>query len=269
MAVLSQSQIDSFVERGFCMLEGAFGPVQAAAAQDCVWQRMKEKRGIDRDDPTTWPPAYDIEEHLEAPAVLDCFTDRLARAIEELVGPGRWAGRRRWGLWPVNFHHGAGVPYRIPDAGWHIDGNWFRHTLDCPKQGLLVVGLFSDVPTRGGGTIVAAGSHRRTARVLAGNPAGLAHRELFDRVLAEPIGDFCELTGAAGDVALCHPFLFHTRGFKHRGAPRILSNTEASLLAPLQLERDGQADYSVLEQSIRAALREPLPAYAQAMQCRF
>ena len=91
----------------------------------------------------------------------------------------------------------------FPSWGWHVDGNWFRHTLDCPKQGLLVIGLFSDVEKGGGGTIVSEGSHHRTARVLARHPDGLGHRELFDIVLAKPIGNFHELTGEAGDVDPC------------------------------------------------------------------
>lgn len=269
MPVLSTGQIDSFIEQGFCVLEGAFTAEQAAGARACVWERMAAKRGIREDDPATWPPAYDIEEHLGTPEVLACFTDRLAAAIEELCGPGRWVGERRWGLWPVNFHHGAGEPYRIPDFGWHVDGNWFRHTLDCPRQGLLVIGLFSDIEPRGGGTIIARGSHRRTARVLAEHSEGLTHHELFEQVLAEPLGDFLELTGAAGDVVLGHPFLFHTRGFKHRGPPRFISNTEASLKAPMVLEREDPGDYSVLERSIREALHGALPPVQQPMRCRF
>lgn len=79
------------------------------------------------------------------------------------------------------------------------------------------MGLFSDVPAGRGGTVVAQGSHRRAAQVMAANPQGLSHRELFDRVLAQPIGNFAELTGHAGDVVLCHPLLFHFRGFKLHG----------------------------------------------------
>ncbi len=269
MAVLSPDQIDGFIERGFCVLEGAFTPAQAAAAREHVWARMEAKRGIRRDAPDTWPPAYDIEEHLHVPEVLATFTDRLAAGIEELLGPGRWRGARHWGFWPVNFSFGAGEPYRIPNFSWHVDGNWFRHTLDCPRQGLLVIGLFTDIAPRHGGTIVSQGSHRRAARVLARHPEGLTHRELFDEVLAEPLGDFLELTGAAGDVVLGHPWLFHTRGYKHGGPPRFISNTEAGLMEPMVLERANPADYSVLERSIRLALREPLPEPREPQQCCF
>ena len=253
MDPLIQTDIEQFIERGWCRVQGAFSKTQAAAARDVVWQRMRDKRGITRNDPTTWPPACDVEENLDAPEIAACFTDVLCEAIGQLVGPGRWCGVRRWGFWPVSFSfaHDAAQPY--PDRGWHVDGNWFRHTLDCPKQGLLVIGLFSDIEPGSGGTVVAEGSHRRAARVLAAHPQGLAHQDLFNAVLAQPIGNFRELTGHAGDVVLAHPFLFHTRGCKRHGPPRFISNVEAPLRAPMQLERaDGH--YSVLEGSIIAAL---------------
>lgn len=268
MNILTASDIECFVERGWCIVRGAFTMAQALAARAHVWRRMGEQRGIDEQDPSTWPPAYDIEEHLDEPEVLECFTDRLAMGIEQLLGAGRWCRVRRWGLWPVNFHYGREETEIVPRWGWHVDGNWFRHTLDCPKQGLLVIGLFSDVEPGGGGTIVAEGSHCRTTRVLADHPGGLTHLELFERVLEQPIGDFCELTGAAGDVVLAHPFLFHSRGFKRAGAPRIISNTEAPLLAPMNFQRPS-GDFSILEQSIISALcRAPSPPRGPLV-CRF
>ncbi|MGV9386485.1 phytanoyl-CoA dioxygenase family protein [Nonomuraea sp. NPDC003707] len=267
--MLGRARIESFIERGLCVLEGAFTARQAAAARDRVWERMAEKAGILRDDSTTWPLAYDIEERLPVPEVLACFTDRLAEAIRELLGPGRWRGDRSWGFWPVNFAYGATLPYGVPTEGWHADGNWFRHTVDAHRQGLLLIGLFSDIEPRGGGTMVSEGSHRRTAHVLAAHPEGMTHRELFDAVLAEPIGDFREITGAAGDVVLGHPFLFHTRGFKHTGPPRFISNTEAGLHAPLRLDRSDGTPYSPLEESIRAALNSPPPVFTASKRCRF
>jgi hypothetical protein len=264
---LSSEQVQSFIELGYCVLPGAFTAGQAAAACRCVWRRMEQKRGIRATDPSTWPEAYDIEEHLTNPEVLACFTDRLASGIEQLTGPNRWLGERRWGLWPVNFSFGANLPYDIPTSRWHVDGNWFRHTINCPKQGLLVIGLFTDIAPRWGGTILALGSHKRTARVLARHPNGLSHVDLFHEVLREPLGNFHEVTGAAGDVVLAHPFLFHTRGMKHGGPPRIISNTEAGLRNPLQLERANQANYSILEISIRKALYEPLLPMEGARMC--
>lgn len=267
-AVLDDRDLEQFMEEGYCMLPEAFTREQAGAASDCLWRRMTEKAGIQKDRPETWPDGYDIEEHLTTPEVVACFSDRLAAGVEQLVGPGRWQGERRWGLWPVNLRQRRDRPYDIPSWGWHIDGNWFTHTVDNPKQGLLVVGLFTDIEPRWGGTIFALGSHKRTARVLAQYSDGLSHRELFAQVLREPLGNFHELTGRAGDVALCHPFLFHTRGMKHGGPPRIISNTETPLTAPLRFDRE-RAEESVLERSIREALQAEPVAPRDAKLCQF
>jgi hypothetical protein len=267
---LSLEQMESFVDAGFCVLPGAFTAKQAAAACCCVWRRIEQKTTIRQNDPSTWPAAYDIEEHLTDPEVLACFTDRLASAVTQLTGPGRWRGDRRWGFWPVNFSMGADRPWGYPDTSWHIDGNWFRHTIDSPEQGLLIIGVFTEIQPRWGGTILALGSHKRTARVLAKHPEGLTHRDLFEEVLQEPLGNFHEVTGEPGDVFLVHPFLFHTRGIKHAGPPRIISNTEAGLREPMRLDRPDPDDYSILEYSILSALSESdseIPVGAK--MCRF
>lgn len=267
--VLDAEQIERFVELGYCKLADAFTRQQATAARECVWRRMEQKAGIRRDDPSTWPGVYDIEERLANPEVLACFTDRLAAGVEQLVGRNRWSGARNWGFWPVNFWFGAGEPYDVPTSGWHIDGNWFRHRIDCPLQGLLVIGLFTDIWPGGGGTILAAGSHKQTARVLARHADGISHLDLFSEVLGQPLGNFQEITGAAGDVLLAHPFLFHSRGVKRYGLPRFISNTEAPLREPLQLVRPCPSEYSVLERSIIQALSESPVAPKGARMCRF
>jgi hypothetical protein len=266
--VLSPDDLQSFVELGYCTVRGAFSARQAAQACQCLWNRMEEKAGIREAEPSTWPAAYDVEEHLDRPEIEACFTDRLAAAVQELVGSDRWLGRRRWGLWPVNFSFGADRPYEVPISGWHVDGNWFRHAIDCPKQGLLIIGLFTDIAPRWGGTLLALGSHKRTARVLANHPEGMDHEDLFTEALSEPLGNFYEVTGSAGDVVLAHPFLFHNKGMKHGGPPRIISNTEASLRYPMRLDRTDSAEHSVLEHSIRRALQQwPAQPGPDARQC--
>jgi hypothetical protein len=265
---LTDADLTAFIERGFCRLPAAFSRADAALACEEVWSRIEATSAIRRADAATWPAAYDIQERLESPVMGRCFSDALAAAIEQLVGPGRWRGERRWGFWPMNFSWGAGTAATWPDSSWHVDGNWFRHSLTARQQGLLVIGLFTDVRPGWGGTVVAQGSHLRTARILAEHPDGLTHRELFTAVLSEPLGNFEELVGEAGDVILAHPFLFHSRGFKRGGPPRIISNTEAGLLAPLQLTRDA-ASLSVLERSIVHALSTAPMTPAGAMACRF
>lgn len=266
---LKRAQVEQFIADGWCYLRQAFSSSQAAAARSRLWTRIEAKSGIRASDPITWPEVYDIEEQLGDAAVIECFTDRLAAAIEQLVGEGRWWGERRWGFWPVNFSFGADLPYAIPDWGWHVDGNWFVHTLDCPKQGLVVIGLFSDIEPRWGGTILSGGSHRLTARVLAEHPQGLDHRSLFDAVLTQPLGNFHEVTGSAGDVVLAHPFMFHARGFKHGGPPRVISNTEAGLRAPMRVAPWNGCELAPVELAIRRALEEPLAPPRDPQRCRF
>jgi hypothetical protein len=268
MRVLTSADIESFVERGFCTLRGAFTSQQAAGAVDCLWRRIEQKTLIRRSDPSTWPVSYDIEEQLPNPQILACFSDYLAAAVDQLVGPDRWWGERRWGFWPVNFRYGLDMPYDYPTSGWHVDGNWFRHTLDCPKQGLLVIGVFTDIQPRWGGTVLAGGSHKLTARVLAKHPEGISHTDLFREVLSEPLGNFVEITGSAGDVFLCHPFMFHSRGYKHDGPPRIISNTEAGLRQPMNFDRSN-GDYSPLEHSVIQALMEEAAVQENPRLCHF
>ncbi len=105
--------------------------------------------------------------------------------------------------------------------------------------------------------------------MLARHRDGIHHRDLFREVLRQPLGNFHEITGAVGDVVLAHSFLFYTRGFKSDGPPRIISNTEAGLTRPLQLNRRDPREYSVLELSILGALlEEPAPPRGARM-CRF
>jgi hypothetical protein len=266
--LLAPYQIQQFMELGCCQIEEAFTRTQASAVCDLVWSRMAQKVNIRRQEPGSWPTHYDIEERLSEESVIACFSDKLAMSVSDLIGKERWNNRRAWGFWPVNFSFGANEASEYPDCGWHVDGNWFMHSIDCPKQGLLVIGLFTDIESRGGGTVLALGSHKRTARILAEHPEGLTHTELFEKVLKEPIGNFFEITGCAGDVFLAHPFLFHTRGFKRRGAPRIISNTEAGLRRPMNISREG-GQYSVLENSIRLALQESPIKPSDAKLCRF
>jgi Phytanoyl-CoA dioxygenase (PhyH) len=270
VSVLTDDDVEQFIELGYCTLPDAFTRAQADAACRCLWRRIEEKSEIRQADPATWPAVYDIEEHLRQPEVVESFSDRLAAAIEDLVGSGRWSGQRQWGLWPVNFSYGTDwAPGQLPQTGWHIDGNWFEHAINTPKQGLLIIGLFTDIEPGWGGTVMALGSHKRTAKVLSRHYRGISHRQLFKEVLAEPIGNFHQVTGAAGTAVLAHPFLFHNRGPKHGGPPRVISNTEASLNFPLELYRRDPAQYSVLERSIKLALRSTDPVPDDAMMFDF
>ncbi|MBW3623834.1 MAG: hypothetical protein KY468_10555, partial [Armatimonadetes bacterium] len=173
LKVLSEEQVEQFIDRGYVRLEEAFPRECAMAAQDFLWERLAE-RGAHKDDPSTWTePMIHIREAYNDPVFEPCNTERLKDAIEDLVGRGRWKGRDgrvSWGWWPVNFSKGGNAPWDVPTGGWHWDGIQFRHSIDSPDQGLLLLCMFSDTGSRGGATLVAEGSHRIVARYLVDHP---------------------------------------------------------------------------------------------------
>jgi hypothetical protein len=289
--VLSEEQVEQFIERGHVRLEEAFPREQALAAQDLLWERLAERNGVRRDDPATWTePMVHLKEVYTDPVFQACQTERLSDAVEDLVGRRRWAGRGKpaqWGWWPVNFAVGSDRPWDVPTGGWHWDGQQFRHSVTAHQQGLLLLPHFSSVGPRGGGTLVADGSHHVVARLLAQYPDGVEQPVALDRCRREHPW-LAELTGVTttpeitenrvayfmdramtdahgttlrvsetlaepGDVILCHPFLYHAASQNHSGVPRFMCNRTTPLAAQMNLSRpDG--DHSSVEIAIRHAL---------------
>ncbi|WP_274648706.1 hypothetical protein [Paenibacillus humicola] len=287
--VLTDAQVEHFIERGWVKLEQAFAEEDALAAQDFVWRQLS-LRNIRKDDPSTWTqPLVHIKENYASEEFNRCNTQRFQDAIEDLIGLDRWALKGfmvMWGWWPVNFAEGSDIPWDVPTTGWHYDGSHFHHRVNSREQGLLCIPLFSNIKPQGGGTLVAEGTHHIVANVLNEYPDGLPHKDAIRKsVEAHPW--LAELTGAApasgenrvekfmnnayrdpagfelrvvetmgrpGDVMLCHPFLFHARSQNHLRIPRFMCNRTTPLKEPMNLNRANPADYSPLERSIRYSI---------------
>jgi hypothetical protein len=288
--IFSSEQIEHFQERGYVSLKEAFSREQALKAQAFLWERLAE-RGVQREDRATWTqPMAHIKESFSDKVFQACHTELLGDAVEDLVGVRRWRAcdaSSYWGWWPVNFALGADEPWTVPTRGWHWDGIQFRHTIDAPDQGLLMLCIFSEIAPRGGGTLVAEGSHQVVARFLQQHPDGI---ELNDAIKAcnqahpwlaeltsqigtsedpqtriasfmeqETVDEYgtrlrvVETTGSPGDVIFCHPFLYHAASQNHLGEPRFMCNRTTPLREPMQLEREDN-NYSPVEASIRIAL---------------
>lgn len=298
---LSESDIQHFITCGYVHVKEAFPREIALEAQRFLWDRLAEtypEYGLVKDSPETWAaaiekdataafPGINLRTFYNEPEFKRCETERLAGAIEDLIGVERWALKHaphNWGWWPINFAVGAAEPWEVPTAGWHWDGMNRSHRVTSPEQGLLVLPCFSDVASHGGGTLLAKGSHQVVARYLARFPEGKESGEAIRECAAEHPW-LAELTGViesgdnrqkfldcpftddrgtelqvvetiaqAGDVILGHPFLFHAASQNHSGLPRFMCNRAAPLTAPMELERSN-GDYSVLERSIRFALQ--------------
>jgi len=208
LKVLTQDQVEQFMENGWVKVEQAFPREVALKAQQILWNHV-EKRGPLRNDPSTWTQGMvKINEVFDNDEFQPCNSLRVADAIEDLIGEGRRAHRvvygennekTSYGWWPVNFSLGADKPWAIPAGGWHWDGIQFKHFIDSPDQGLLCLCLFSEVGHHGGGTLIAEGSHKLVAKFLAQYPEGI---ELKD---ALPIANrshpwLRELTNAKGEI---------------------------------------------------------------------
>jgi ectoine hydroxylase-related dioxygenase (phytanoyl-CoA dioxygenase family) len=123
------------------------------------------------------------------------------------------------------------------DAGWHIEASYSqggeqRVNYRSRARGLLALYLFTDVDARSAPTRVRPGSHADAARVLApAGDEGMAWMQAAQRAArasaARPVS---LVTGLAGDVFLCHPFLVHAANWPHTGAqPRIIAQPGVAL----------------------------------------
>jgi hypothetical protein len=117
------------------------------------------------------------------------------------------------------------------NARWHKDGDWFRHFLDSPEQGLLGIVFWRDVDERQGATYVVADSIAPVARLLAAHPEGIAPPVPVHDIVAAS-GDRRALTGRQGTIVWAHPFLVHSASVNATDRLRIISNTSVMLRRP-------------------------------------
>ena len=252
--VLTEEQQEQFLTRGHIMLRGCFTPEQARPWVDRAWERL----GYDRNDPATWAKPR-IHMRHETGFPVRTFAPKAYEAMCALLGgPERIAGGEpHWGdAMIVNLAEGADRPWQPPSPaspGWHKDGDFFRHFLDSPEQGLLPIPLWTDVWHTGGGTFVACDSVPVVAKFLAERPEGVKPNDFPFQDLVAQCHDFIEVTGEAGDVALLHPFALHAVSQNVLRRPRMITNPPVHLAEPMRFDRpDG--DYSLVERAILRGL---------------
>jgi len=250
---------EEFHRTGLARLPGAIPATDAAAMVDRIWEHLGRGHGAVRDRPDTW--TVDKPSGLRtitAEREFEALGSTAIRAgLDEFLGAGRWQPPRRWGRLLVTF------PSRAAEWDLPVGGEW--HNDFVPLQqgaGLRAVQLFvvlSDLPARGGGTLVLTGSHRLVARYVtesgkAPHPRDLrtalgAHpwlRDLWDpssdTSAEERIHRFMtggariddvelrvvELTGRAGDAYVMHCDTFHAAAPNCHTEPRLMATTIVS-----------------------------------------
>ena len=250
---LAQSDIDHFLEKGYVVVRGCFDRTLANEWTDLAFKRL----GYDPSDPATWseprvhlPSMNRVSIRQLAPRAWSALCD-LAGGSERIAGD-----EPSWGDGLIcNFNLRADEPWQAPSPqcpGWHKDGDFFRHFLDSPEQGLLTIVIWSDIQPQSGGTFVACDSVPVVARHLLAHPEGLLPGQFGG--LIDACSDFVELTGQIGDVAILHPFVLHAASNNPSGRARFITNPPISLKEPMNFNRADPADFSPVERGVLRGL---------------
>lgn len=231
---------ERFVRDGMVAVEGALEP---AFCEDVVARRLADI-DVDEGDPARWPRG---PRHLPPTTVYDLenVAPHAAEVLYELVG--HRDALAFCGLADnliVNFPNPDAswwppTRWNAPTAGWHEDGDWFRHFLDSPEQGILGIVFWRDVTERQGATYAVADSIAPIARFLEAHPEGVAPGGFPIRDVLATARDFRALTARQGTVVWAHPFVVHTASVNATDRLRVISNTTAMLREPLRFSGDG------------------------------
>jgi hypothetical protein len=245
---LTPEQITHFEMRGFIVV------------QDAVRRSVREEwfaRGVQRMSRVRKVPDNGIIEltHTKSEFLHD-IAPRAWKAVTQLVGgEDRIAVQEVRDDFNLNTQTVCERDWQPPcrhTTGWHIDGDYFKRFLDSPEQGLLCLILWSDVGEKEGGTFLACDSIGKVARLLLESSQGLDPRPFTS--LYRDCVDFVEITGHAGDVVLCHPFMIHAPSPRTTDRVRLLTNPPIALLEPMQFNRPNEADFSPVERCILRSL---------------
>ena len=289
---LSLEQARHFVEHGYVVIPQAFDKELAEAVCEQAWRDLAEKHGATRFEPRTWGrrfhgrngiPGYvrtagsgrKFALRTDAPSAYQAILDVVGGA-ERLPDAGE---KMSWGDGAVaNLGTGqdvapdsAGTAVSPPGTSpspraeahrtsWHKDGWHFRHFLDSPEQGLLVVPIFTDIQPQSGGTPMATDSIAPVARLLAANPQGF-HADSVQGAgylipgLVEQCSSFTELTGEAGDLAILHPYMLHRPCLNPSSRPRFIANAALVLNEPMRFDRQPDDACSLVELAVLRALK--------------
>lgn len=260
--VLTDEQAEHFLSKGYVVIRECFSREAAEEHTKHLWTRL----GYDPDDRSTWAEAtihmptrqrFDIKDF--APKAWGAVCDLLG-GEERITQPYTWGDG-----FIVNLYQGADRPWTpaSPDSpGWHKDGDFFRHFLDSPEQGLLTLVLWSDVRHQGGATFVAADSVGPVARYLAEHPEGVLPTEFPIRDLIGQCSEFVEATGQVGDVFLLHPYILHAKAQNVLRLPRFITNPPVHLREPMRFDRENPEDFSLVEKAVLRGLGVDRYAFA-------
>lgn len=273
--VLTQEQVDFFLENGYVVIRDCFTQEQADWVLEDVWIRLN----MEENDSSSWDVSRVLSVAEHGDSVLPRLkSNTLNMPSHRWFSPKEFAPKA-WGaicdllggedrideqnsLWQdnmiVNFGgkkwEGDGWVRPRELDNWHVDGDTFLHFLDSREQGLLVTPIYSDeIQPRGGGTMIAPDGISKVAKYLYDHAEGVRPGEFGAPDLMKECNQFAEMTGRRGDVVLCHPLMLHSASRNALRIPRFITNAKVKLKENFQFDRP-EGELSLVEQKTLRAL---------------
>jgi hypothetical protein len=154
---LSTDERAHFLEHGWLKVANAIDPKYIEEWMADLWPRL----GYDPEDKSTWKETYiKLPRHREVP--VDQFCPEAWSKMVEIVGGEDKIDPVRERYYGDQFIVNFGNEYwktheELPTEakGWHTDNDWYRQFLDSSGNALTIICCFTNIPARGGGTLVA------------------------------------------------------------------------------------------------------------------
>ncbi len=250
--------LEDFRATGILKIEGAFSADDAARMRDVVWNELRRRYEIERDDSATWHrhEPTGLRTSKKSGAFAPICSAPVVDVLDALLGTGAWGRPKNFGNVLVTMPTQG--EWRVPHKVWHSD---FEPTL--PRDQLTAVKLWAlldDVDPCGGGTPQLAGSHRAYARYLDRAPERDYKRAKFGFLASDPWlhalttddGDpnrnerfmtpgsrvdgvevrVVECTGKSGVVFVTHPWVFHAIASNTSSRPRLMRSVAVRRSGP-------------------------------------
>lgn len=247
---LTSEQREVFDRDGMLRVPGFCSPKTLAPMIDALWEDMRRRFSIQRDQLETWKDARPAQfQRLVASGAFDALGRHFAAVADAFVGKGEWTVPPHFGFPLVTFPTGG---WDVPHNVWHFDIP--PHGRDKWQAGLPEIRTFvilDRLESHGGGTCYIEGSHRVAMSRAEQSPdktlrshemKKLLQKEepwfaaLFDKETPDREQRFMieggevrgipvrvkEITGESGDAFIMHPAMFHSIASNARDVPRMM-----------------------------------------------
>lgn len=254
--VREDTELAHFARCGYIRIPAALPPAFVARVQDVVWAQLKQRGGVLREDPTTWPSDWvGINKKLIDQVAGVEIGQRLTAAVDHILGVAQWRPLDTLGGLLLTMPGGEPKTWNVPTTGWHLDNDPRNYRGQVDK--LMLFTFYSSVQPQGGGTLILSGSPRALEQYMGTQEAGsvpgpaafleqiadwhpwlgelTGRRSVPNRTPEEWLGSVVdvhgtpvqvvELTGEPGDAVLCHPSMLHAGSPNSLAAPRIMRRT--------------------------------------------